>query len=80
MACDSHGHLASAAPVPSSTSRPPSRATPSAPQAVERAHEGRTGIYDVAVHRDSDGALLADLRAVSRELPARLKQVTEAYA
>ena len=38
--------------------------------AVERARQGRTRIYDVGVRRASDGALLAELRAVSRELRA----------
>jgi acyl-CoA thioesterase len=58
-ACYSHGHpaigrscaieyLAPAFPRDALTAR-----------AVERAREGRTGIYDVAVRRDSDGALLA---------------------
>lgn len=42
--------------------------------AAERALQGRTGIYDIAVHRDSDGTLLAELRAVSRKLTARPEQ------
>ena len=39
--------------------------------AAERAREGRTGLYDVAVRRDGDGALIAELRGVSRPLPQR---------
>jgi hypothetical protein len=39
--------------------------------ADERARDGRAGICDVAVRRDADNALLAELRAVSRVLPAR---------
>ena len=36
--------------------------------AVERAVVGHTGIHDVAVTRDSDGRLQAELRAAGRRL------------
>ncbi len=39
--------------------------------AVERSAVGRGAIYDVAVTRDEDGALLAELRAHSRQLAGR---------
>lgn len=38
--------------------------------AVERVLVGRGGIYDVAVSRDADGVLLAELRGHSRRMPA----------
>lgn len=80
MACNSHGHLAIGRSCAIEYLAPAVAGDALSAHAVERAREGRTGIYDVAVHRDSDGALLADLRAVSRELPARPKQITEAPA
>jgi acyl-CoA thioesterase len=78
MACNSHGHLAigrscaieylaAAFPGDALTAR-----------AVERASKGFTGIYDVTVRRASDGALLAELRAVSRLLATRPKPAAEA--
>lgn len=39
--------------------------------AVERSAVGRGAIYDVAVTRDEDGALLVELRAHSRQLAAK---------
>jgi acyl-CoA thioesterase len=39
--------------------------------AVERSAVGRGAIYDVAVTRDGDGQLLAELRAHSRQLTTR---------
>jgi acyl-CoA thioesterase len=77
MACNSHGHLAIGRSCAIEYLAPAFPGDALSAQAVERAHEGRTGIYDVAVHRDSDAALLAELRAVSRELPARPRQVNE---
>ncbi len=44
-------------------------------QATEGAREAQTGIHHVAVPRDSDGMLLAELRAVSRQLPTKPKQI-----
>jgi acyl-CoA thioesterase len=78
MACNSHGHLSigRSCAIEYLASAFPGDALSA--HAVERAREGRTGIYDVAVRRDSDGALLAELRAVSRHLPARLTRITEA--
>jgi hypothetical protein len=40
-------------------------------RAVERVRAGRSGIDDVEVRRDSDGAVLAELRAISRVLSSR---------
>jgi hypothetical protein len=51
-------------------------APPSA-QAVERALEAGTVIYDVPIHRDSDGALFSEQRAVSRILPARPERMPD---
>jgi acyl-CoA thioesterase len=38
--------------------------------ATERMRSGRNGIYDVAVRRVSDDALIAEFRGHSREVPA----------
>jgi acyl-CoA thioesterase len=39
-------------------------------EAAERSRTGRNGVYDVAVRRPADGALLAEFRGHSRELRA----------
>jgi len=39
-------------------------------EATERMREGRSGIYDVAVRRPSDGALIAEFRGHARQLRA----------
>lgn len=70
MACNSHGHLAIGRSCAIEYLAPAFPSDTLVASAVERAREGRTGIYDVAVRRESDGALLAELRAVSRELRA----------
>jgi acyl-CoA thioesterase len=80
MACNSHGHLAIGRSCAIEYLAPAFPGDALSARAVERAREGRTGIYDVAVRRDCDGALLADLRAVGRELPARPKPITAAHA
>ena len=41
-------------------------------EAVERARWGRNGITDVTVRRASDGAVLAEFRGRSREVPGSL--------
>jgi acyl-CoA thioesterase len=38
--------------------------------ATERMRNGRNGIYDVSVTRPGDGALIAEFRGNSRELPS----------
>jgi acyl-CoA thioesterase len=45
-------------------------------QAVERAREGRSGIYDVTV-RDEAGAVLAEFRGHSRSVPGTLLAAPE---
>jgi acyl-CoA thioesterase len=74
MACNSHGHLAIGRSCAIEYLAPAFPGDVLSAQAVERTRAGRTGLYDVAVRRGSDMALLAELRAVSRELPARPKQ------
>ncbi|MDQ3874119.1 MAG: hydroxyphenylacetyl-CoA thioesterase PaaI [Actinomycetota bacterium] len=71
MACNSHGHVAIGRSCAIEYLAPAFPGDALSAHAVERAREGRTGIYDVAVRRDSDKALVAELRAVSRVLPAR---------
>jgi acyl-CoA thioesterase len=71
MACNSHGHLAIGRSCAIEYLAPAFPGDVLRAVAAERAREGRTGVYDVAVRRGSDDALLAELRAVSRELPAR---------
>lgn len=80
MACNSHGHLAIGRSCAIEYLAPAFPGDTVTAQAVERAREGRTGVYDVAVRRVADGALLAELRAVSRELPARPVQLSEPRA
>lgn len=71
MACNSHGHVAIGRSCAIEYLAPAFPGDALSAHAVERARDGRTGIYDVAVRRDSDKALLAELRGVSRVLPAR---------
>jgi len=78
MACNSHGHLAIGRSCAIEYLAPAFPGEALTASAVERAREGRTGIYDVAVRRASDGALLAELRAVSRMLSARPRNGTDA--
>jgi acyl-CoA thioesterase len=59
MACNSHGRPAIGRSCAIEYLAPAFPGDALSAQAVERAREGRTGIYDVAVRRDSDGALLA---------------------
>lgn len=74
MACNSHGHLAIGRSCAIEYLAPAFPGDTLDARATERTRHGRTGIYDVAVTRASDGALLAELRAVSRELPDRPQQ------
>lgn len=71
MACNSHGHLAIGRSCAIEYLAPAFPGDALTAHASERAAEGRTGIYDVAVRRTADQALLAELRAVSRVLPQR---------
>ncbi len=71
MACNSHGDVAVARSCAIEYLAPAFPGDAVSAHAMERALEGRTGIYDVAVRRDSDKVLLAELRGVSRVLPAR---------
>jgi acyl-CoA thioesterase len=68
MACNSHGHLAIGRSCAIEYLAPAFPGDTITAHAVERTREGRTGIYDVAVRREAHGALLAEMRAVSREL------------
>ena len=74
MVCNSQGHPAIGRSCAIEYLAPAFPGDALSAYAVERAREGRTGIYDVAVRRDSDGALLAELRAVSRRLTGRPEQ------
>jgi acyl-CoA thioesterase len=71
MACNSHGYLAIGRSCQIEYLSPafPGQAITAA--AVERSRVGRGAIYDVAVTRDEDGHLLAELRAHSRQLGER---------
>lgn len=76
MACNSHGHLAIGRSCAIEYLAPAFPGDALSAHAVERARDGRTGIYDVAIRRDSDGVLLAELRAVSRRLRARVDETS----
>ena len=68
MACNSHGHQAVGRSCSIEYLAPAHAGETGTATAVERAVVGRGGIYDVAVTRDSDGGLLAELRGHSRQL------------
>jgi acyl-CoA thioesterase len=69
MACNSHGHPAVGRSCSIEYLAPAFAGEAVTATAVERSVVGRGGIYDVAVTRDSDGQLLAELRGHSRQLP-----------
>lgn len=71
MACNSHEHLAIGRSCAIEYLAPAFPGQAVTATAVERSVVGRGAIYDVAVTRDADGQLLAELRAHSRQLPAR---------
>lgn len=71
MACNSHGHLAIGRSCAIEYLAPAFPGQAITATAVERSVVGRGAIYDVAVTRDEDGQVLAELRAHSRQLPAR---------
>jgi acyl-CoA thioesterase len=70
MACNSHGHPAVGRSCSIEYLAPAFPGEAVTATAVERAVVGRGGIYDVAVTRDADGQLLAELRGHSRQLTA----------
>lgn len=70
MACNSHGHPAVGRSCSIEYLAPAFPGEAVTATAVERAVVGRGGIYDVAVTRDGDGRLLAELRGHSRQLTA----------
>jgi acyl-CoA thioesterase len=41
--------------------------------AVERVRTGRSGLYDITVRREGDGAILAEMRGRSREVPGAVR-------
>ncbi len=71
MACNSHAHDAIGRSCHIEYLAPAFPGQAITATAVERSAVGRSGIYDVAVTRDEDGQLLAELRAHSRQLAAR---------
>ena len=42
--------------------------------AVERVRAGRSGLYDVTVRREADGAVIAELRGRSRTVSGRVRR------
>jgi acyl-CoA thioesterase len=70
MACNSHGHRAVGRSCSIEYLAPAFSGEAVTATAVERAVVGRGGIYDVAVTRDADGRLLAEMRGHSRQLAA----------
>lgn len=71
LACNSHGHpsVGRSCQIEYLTPAFPDDAITAT--AVERSMVGRGGIYDVAVTRDADGQLLAEMRGHSRQLADR---------
>jgi acyl-CoA thioesterase len=69
MACNSHGPAAVGRSCSIEYLAPAGPGDAVTATAVERSVAGRGGIYDVAVTRDADGRLLAELRGHSRQLP-----------
>ena len=70
MACNSHGSPAVGRSCSIEYLAPAFAGDAVTATAVERSVVGRGGIYDVAVTRDADGRLLAELRGHSRQLTA----------
>jgi acyl-CoA thioesterase len=71
MACNSHGQPSVARSCSIEYVAPAFPGEAVTASAVERAVVGRGGIYDVAVTRDTDGRLLAEMRGHSRQVTAR---------
>lgn len=70
LACNSHGYPAVGRSCSIEYLAPASAGDALRATAVERVVVGRSGIYDVAVTRDADGALLAEMRGHSRQVSA----------
>ena len=70
LACNSHGHSAVGRSCSIEYLAPAEAGYAVTATAVERSAAGRGAIYDVAVTRDRDGRLLAELRGHSRRVPA----------
>lgn len=68
MACNSHGRPTVARSCQIEYVAMASAGDALTARATERMRVGRAGIYDVAVVREADGALIAELRGNSREL------------
>jgi acyl-CoA thioesterase len=68
MACNSHGPAAVARSCSIEFLAPAYAGEDVTATAVERSVVGRGGIYDVAVTRDADGQLLAEMRGHSRQI------------
>ena len=66
LACNSHGHPAVGRSCSIEYLAPAEVGDAVTARAVERSAVGRGGIYDVAVTRDGDGRLLAEMRGHSR--------------
>jgi acyl-CoA thioesterase len=71
MACNSHGQPAVGRSCSIEYLAPAYSGDTLTATAVERSVVGRGGIYDVAVTRDADGRLLAEMRGHSRLLVPR---------
>jgi acyl-CoA thioesterase len=71
LACNSRGALTVAAGADITFVTPARRADVLVAEARQRATYGRSGLTDVTVTRESDGALVAEFRGRSRSLPAR---------
>lgn len=68
LACNSHGRPAVGRSCSIEYLAPAEVGDAVTARAVERSAVGRGGIYDVAVTRDADGRLLAEMRGHSRRL------------
>lgn len=69
MACNSHGPPAVGRSCSIEYLAPAAAGDEVTATAVERSVVGRTGIYDIAIVRNADGQLLAEMRGHSRVLP-----------
>ena len=70
LACNSHGYPAVGRSCSIEYLAPAFAGDVLRATAVERVVVGRGGIYDVAVSRETDGVLLAEMRGHSRRVPA----------
>ncbi|MGY2085394.1 hydroxyphenylacetyl-CoA thioesterase PaaI [Blastococcus sp. SYSU DS0539] len=70
LACNSHGYPAVGRSCSIEYLAPAAAGDALRATAVERVVVGRGGIYDVAVTREADGALLAEMRGHSRQVGA----------